>query len=646
MYSPTRQSSCGVSPFVVTSRIYGLESEESWRRSGIDGALAHRHPTGSAVASGTIQVSIALEPSLGRTSRGGGGRCSRGGCGGVRPQADEKDVHFSMAPRVRFDASIPGTEADGPAEKRLVRRDRHLGKATAPVPQRVARLLQEEDVAAARAATRHTVAGGECKSLSAEIEARYNMTAARRAQTAELFTAALQAVEAVQDFIRCYRSPAAYATVSTALVTGTAPVVNGGRKTEKLLAVGIYRTARSFHRVAELQPLPQLRLAGQLVEIRSFVHREWLRLLESEDAPGLNSLDSEVWDSDSGSYLARLLQKYDWAWDEKLQRFAFQSTPDVESLATKLKLLCGAPLVAPSSQEQKDEEDEEEDWQDWDWQDADWTAWCGEDQWTEQEWCEWQETSADAEIPTEWQAKKKRLDSPGRISEVRTVPPEIARPPYVPHEDVELDARTGLPKHPFMYMQEVKTPEQVQAMRKAGALAREALAVTPKRNYNGDYRSQALSNPESLLGAQIRVVTTFGEEIEGELFCVDIGGSNSVVLCQRLDNGRVNYKWTKMNIIREVVAMAGPPSTGAEEAARTAARYGVGVTEQAQDCFDALSKTMQTEWDGEDIICMGCRIAKPYDPNKNISGGEPKTLERVKKVLQEELARMQKKTGK
>ncbi|CAE7938620.1 unnamed protein product, partial [Symbiodinium necroappetens] len=229
----------------------------------------------------------------------------------------------------------------------------HLGKATAPVPKRVACLLQEEDVAAARAATRHTVAGGECKSLSAEIEARYKMTAARRAQTAELFTAALQAVEAVQDFIRCYR-----------------------------------------------------RIWGAEAKVPS---DQWLRLLESEDAPGLNSLDSEVWNSDSGSYLARLLQKYDWAWDEKRQRFAFQSTPDVESLATKLKLLCGAPLVAPSSQEQEDEED----WQDWDWQDADWTAWCGEDQWTEQEWCEWQEMSADAEIPTEWQAKQKRLDSLG-----------------------------------------------------------------------------------------------------------------------------------------------------------------------------------------------------------------------------------------
>ena len=31
-----------------------------------------------------------------------------------------------------------------------------------------------------------------------------------------------------------------------------------------------------------------------------------------------------------------------------------------QSLATKLKLLCGAPLAAPSSQEQEDEEDEEE----------------------------------------------------------------------------------------------------------------------------------------------------------------------------------------------------------------------------------------------------------------------------------------------
>merc|ERR1719491_2188416 len=73
------------------------------------------------------------------------------------------------------------------------------------------------------------------------------------------------------------------------------------------------------------------------------------------------------------------------------------------------------------------------------------------------------------------------------------------------------------------------------------------------------------SNPESMLGAMIRVVTTFGEEIEGELFCVDINGSNSVVLCQRLENGNVNYTWTKANIIREVSAIAGPTGNAADE---------------------------------------------------------------------------------
>jgi len=66
---------------------------------------------------------------------------------------------------------------------------------------------------------------------------------------------------------------------------------------------------------------------------------------------------------------------------------------------------------------------------------------------------------------------------PGNISAVRTVPPEIARPPYLPPESVVLDVRSGLPKHPFMYMQEVKTADQVAAMRAAGALAQAALAV-------------------------------------------------------------------------------------------------------------------------------------------------------------------------
>eukprot|EP00435_Cladocopium_sp_Y103_P071466 s855_g37.t1 len=288
---------------------------------------------------------------------------------------------------------------------------------------------------------------------------------------------------------------------------------------------------------------------------------------------------------------------------------------------------------------------------------------------------------------------------PGRVSAVRTVPPSIPRPDYV-EQEVELDRRTGLPRHPFMYCTEVKTPEQVAKMRKACALAREALERPTLACFRFNVEatgkvaepatpvvaaprmSQPLPKPENLIGAQIRVVTTFGEEIEGELFCVDIGGSNSVVLCQRLENGNVNYKWTKTNIIREVVATGGPPVGAIEEitgffdlrgvknpelngasielkelpgvdfseleakakrleedAAQNAARYGVGVTEQAQDCYDALSKTMQAEWEGEDIKCMGCKISKPYDPMKSISGPDQKAVERVRKVLQAELGR-------
>jgi len=77
--------------------------------------------------------------------------------------------------------------------------------------------------------------------------------------------------------------------------------------------------------------------------------------------------------------------------------------------------------------------------------------------------------------------------------------------------------------------------------------------------------SQAVPPIEGLLGSQICVTTTFGEEIKGELFCVDIAGSNSVVICQRLPGGAVNFRWIKTNIIREVSAAAGPRAAAAEE---------------------------------------------------------------------------------
>mmetsp|Transcript_23247 Transcript_23247/g.37189 ORF Transcript_23247/g.37189 Transcript_23247/m.37189 type:complete len:179 (-) Transcript_23247:55-591(-) len=165
---------------------------------------------------------------------------------------------------------------------------------------------------------------------------------------------------------------------------------------------------------------------------------------------------------------------------------------------------------------------------------------------------------------------------------------------------------------------------------------------------------------ESAIGAQIRVVTTFGEEIDGELFCCDMGEktSNTVVICQRLETGNVNYKILKGNVIKEVkvtsdrsepvddwlphvdLQLLGRKVQKLEEiAAKEAKKYGVGVTEQAQEVFDALNKTMEPEWDGEDIQVLGVRIKKPYDPAKNIEGPE-EAVDRIRKVLQNELGRI------
>jgi len=85
------------------------------------------------------------------------------------------------------------------------------------------------------------------------------------------------------------------------------------------------------------------------------------------------------------------------------------------------------------------------------------------------------------------------------------------------------------------------------------------------------------------------------------------------------------------------------PLASQEQAAREAKRYRVGVAEHAQEVFDALNKTMEASWDGEDIKVLGVKITKPYDPMKNISGGDTAAQERIRKVLQAEL---QKREGK
>lgn len=66
------------------------------------------------------------------------------------------------------------------------------------------------------------------------------------------------------------------------------------------------------------------------------------------------------------------------------------------------------------------------------------------------------------------------------------------------------------------------------------------------------------------------------------------------------------------------------------------ARRGKGVTREAQDLFDAFSRTMPTRWDGTSIVVAeAVTIAKPYrvDDCRPLVPGDNAALARVRKVV-------------
>jgi len=175
-------------------------------------------------------------------------------------------------------------------------------------------------------------------------------------------------------------------------------------------------------------------------------------------------------------------------------------------------------------------------------------------------------------------------------------------------------------------------------------------------------KDQALSG-ERFLGTHVVVTTTFGEEMDGEIFCYDIEKSNSVILRSSNEKGQFTYKWLKTNIIRDVkaIACASPnageerlPPVNFEEIAKHSLRaekqaqlemknYGVGVTDRAQQIFDRLNKTMQCSWEDTAIVVFGVRIVSPYKPENCTGGDADKALDRIKKVLAATLDKMDKK---
>lgn len=168
---------------------------------------------------------------------------------------------------------------------------------------------------------------------------------------------------------------------------------------------------------------------------------------------------------------------------------------------------------------------------------------------------------------------------------------------------------------------------------------------------------------DSLIGAKVTLRTLLGETITGELFAFD-KTTNCVVIQEKSDDKKPGcVRILKANFIKEMVEaqerpvdveldMKLPPIDIARCQAREAAalksaeeeakKIGVGVSEVAQDIFDALSKTLPCKWNDKVIMVMDeVRIEDPYTV-ESCQGSNTTMVNRVRKVLEGEKARITK----
>ncbi|GAB2214205.1 hypothetical protein Droror1_Dr00018545 [Drosera rotundifolia] len=158
------------------------------------------------------------------------------------------------------------------------------------------------------------------------------------------------------------------------------------------------------------------------------------------------------------------------------------------------------------------------------------------------------------------------------------------------------------------------------------------------------------SSEEIAVGYVLSIKTTLGDEFEAQIITFD---RQSNILGSKRGSLR-NLRILNANYIKELtfVRHGDDPldplsyldlntiQAREDSAIRQAERIGVGVTEEAQNIFDALSKTLPVRWDKTVIVVMNeVRVSSPYLP-ESVSGGTAAANERVKKVLELERKRL------
>lgn len=163
------------------------------------------------------------------------------------------------------------------------------------------------------------------------------------------------------------------------------------------------------------------------------------------------------------------------------------------------------------------------------------------------------------------------------------------------------------------------------------------------------------NSPAGVIGYSVQLKTTFGEQITGEVFNFD-ATTQVLTLKEASEHPKqtfriINTKYVeninivnipeqrvKLNLpqynIDKIRAFAKKATNNASEDAK---KIGVGVSKEAQQLFDAMSKTYLCAWHGKTILVVDAdiKIEPPYT-DASCFGSNSTAVARVKKIVQGE----------
>ncbi|KAK4528640.1 hypothetical protein GAYE_SCF62G6585 [Galdieria yellowstonensis] len=165
-----------------------------------------------------------------------------------------------------------------------------------------------------------------------------------------------------------------------------------------------------------------------------------------------------------------------------------------------------------------------------------------------------------------------------------------------------------------------------------------------------------------IVGLDVELCTFDGKEYRGVVYTYDADANCVVLVKPSKDAPKSDLRILKASLIKNIQVLGKadgvdhlpqqlPPlnlealkvreEQALQKARKDLSRIGVGVSQQAQEIFDALCKTLPCQWEGDTIVIFdSVKLKKPYGV-QDLEGTEVEAVNRVKVVLENELQKLQ-----